>query len=362
MKINLKALHILDNLSEKNFSIILLIKNLKDYTKKNFNSEFKILVNKRKKNFFFKDRDIYSLKNKFVINKICFISKKIKSNDIIHIHGLWNLINILSIIISIIYKKKLVIHPHGMLLEQALNNSIILKKTIKKVILFFLKFIFNKNCFFIAITIAEKESIYQIFDRVKIIEIANATEIRNINKNIKLEKNFVYFGRINKIKNIDLILESFLRSNLDDSFKLFLYVINDDENLKKELKLKIKNSKKIIFKNAVYGAKKDRILKKSWVNVLLSKSEVMSYSVLEAASLGLPSIVTKNISLKNFEKNGGIVARELVEDIVNKFRIISQWTIKERLRRGLKIRRFINNQFSKEIVFKKYEYFYGKII
>ena len=141
-----------------------------------------------------------------------------------------------------------------------------------------------------------------------------------------------------------------------------MYVINDDENLKKELKLKIKNSKKIIFKNAVYGERKDRILKKSWVNVLLSKSEVMSYSVLEAASLGLPSIVTKNISLKNFEKNGGIVARELVEDIVNKFRIISQWTIKERLRRGLKIRRFINNQFSKEIVFKKYEYFYGKII
>ena len=42
MKINLKALHILDNLSEKNFSIILLIKNLKDYTKKNLiqNSKF----------------------------------------------------------------------------------------------------------------------------------------------------------------------------------------------------------------------------------------------------------------------------------------------------------------------------------
>jgi len=362
MSNHLKALHILDNLSEKNFSIILLIKNLKNFTIKNFNSEFKILFQKTKKNLFFKKSDIYLLKEKFILNEIFLLFKEIKSNHIIHIHGLWDLTNILSIIISINLKKKLIIHPHGMLLEQALNNSTPLKKKIKKIILFFLKFILNKNCFFIAITSDEKKSIYQIFGNVKIIKIPNVTEVKKINQNIKLEKNFVYFGRINKIKNIDLIIDVFLRSDLHDSFKLILYVINDDENLKKELKLKAKISKKIIFKEAVYGREKDRILQKSWVNVLLSKSEVMSYSVLEAASLQLPSIVTKNISLKNFEKNGGVVAKEQVEDIINKFRIISQWTVKERLKRGLKIRRFIINQFSKDIVFKKYSYFYGKII
>ena len=40
----------------------------------------------------------------------------------------------------------------------------------------------------------------------------------------------------------------------------------------------------------------------AWANILVSKSEVLSLSILESAYYGLPTITNKNIDLSNFKE------------------------------------------------------------
>ncbi len=360
MKSNIRIVHIIDKISEKNISILQVINNLKKYSDKKFNFKTKIITSIIQKKFFFKKNDMIIInENKFIFDYSALYNK-IKNTDIVHIHGMWSYFNILSIFITLYFNKKLIIHPHGMLLEEAINNSIFFKRILKKIILFFLKYLLNKNCLFVAITKKEQVSINYFFIN-KIIIIPNTIEIKKLNKKIKLNNHFVFFGRINKIKNLDLLIKSFLQSKLDKTYKLFLYLIDDDQELKLKLKKLVGQSKYIIFKKPVFGKLKDEILQKSWVNVLLSKSEVNSYSVLEASSLEVPSVVTKNISIKNFQKNGGVVTNKEIEDIVKKFKSVSSWKLADRLKMGKKIRRFILRLYSQKKIYKKYDFLYNDI-
>lgn len=356
----MKAVHIINELSEKNFSINLLTKNIIDYTLKNFKVSSNIICNKSNKNFFFRKKRLYTLEKKNFFKKMICMYRVIKHNEIIHIHGLWNVSYILSIFLSVYLKKKVLIHLHGILLDHALNNnSVFFKKKIKFLIIFLLNFILNKKCYLIAITNQEKKSIRFFFKKKNIIEIPNSIEKNITIKNINYIKRFVFFGRVNKIKNLNILIDSFLKANINKKFCLCLYLINDDYNLKKKLKRQINLSNRIFIKKPTYGLKKDRILQKSWANVLLSKSEVISYSVLEASINELPSIVTKEISIKNFDKNGGEVVNSKLSEIIKKIESVSRWSLSARKKKGKNIRKFISNKFSSKKSFKKLDKIYA---
>ena len=79
----------------------------------------------------------------------------------------------------------------------------------------------------------------------------------------------------------------------------------------------------------------------------------MSYSVLEAAMNELPSIVTKNISINNFSKNGGISVNCQFDQIVKIIENVSRWSLKQRKLQGKSVRKFVINNFSQEKSFKK---------
>ena len=44
-------------------------------------------------------------------------------------------------------------------------------------------------------------------------------------------------------------------------------------------------------------------MNESWANILISKSEVLSLSILESCFYGLPTIVNEELKLKKFEKS-----------------------------------------------------------
>ena len=300
-KTNPPILHITSEFTKKNFSISSLIffiinklnLNLKS---KSFVSYYDEKLNiKRNKNMFVNFIGWFGL---FKIDK--FISKENAKNDLlIHIHGIWAPIQIYSLIIANMKGVPTILHPHGMLLKEAMLGGGYIKCILKKIILHIISFFSNRRkIVFIAITNQEINSIKEYFPKYRVFKINNPIPFDHIvKKKTFIKKKFSFFGRIHQHKKIEFIIKAFIRSNLDKEWSLELYGIADDKNYFNYLKKKYFKNRNIKFLKPVFGKKKEKIMLESWFNILASKSEVLSLSILEAGILGLPSLVTDNIEL-----------------------------------------------------------------
>ena len=83
-----------------------------------------------------KNTEILKFDNFFdFLFKIKYLSNKISKYEIVHIHGIWAPIQLLSIVICNFYKKY-VIHPHGMLLNEALKSTGVANIILKNIFIF----------------------------------------------------------------------------------------------------------------------------------------------------------------------------------------------------------------------------------
>ena len=275
--------------------------------------------------------------------------------DIIHIHGLWRPIHILFIYVSSQLNIPLIIQPHGMLLDEAIKAKSKFNYLIKLFIIKIYKQLLT-SAIFIAVTDEEKKSILKYF-RTKNIEVITNPFETTFKVQKQLKKNISYFGRYSPHKNLDLIIKSFLESKLGKDWKLTIYGIDDDSSYKKNILNLIKNSnkkKRIYIKKPIFDKnKKFKKMSESFLNVLMSKSEILSLSVLEGLSVGTRSLVNNEIKypkkisnlLYNTKPEKKLIAKKLnqiTKNFSNKYR--------ERIN--------IKNQFKKiyfsEISQKKY--------
>ena len=361
----MKILHVTDELSKKNYSISSLIFYLSNYFKKTQDYSYNVLASEIQTDLFSKEDEIKIINfRKFsdIFNKNDPIKEAIGSANVVHVHGLWRAINLLVVFYCIQLNKNFFIHPHGMLLDPSLKNKGAINYYFKKIILNFFNFIYGNNLNFISITNQEVKSILNFFPKSKNIFIPNpVTEYSQSDKVEALKKRFVYFGRIHSIKNIDLMISAFIQANLNDEWELIIYGIPDDLDYEEKLRDKIKDIKNISLKSPVFGEKKKEILQSSWANLLLSKSEVLSLSVLESASLGLPSLVNKNIQIDKFDEHEGEVTSLEINEISKKILYISMWSNEIRLQKGKKLKRFISDNFHIEKIKEKYLPIYSSL-
>ncbi len=352
----MKIFHIVEEVSKKNNSIVSVAKILLKYQ---INKESKIIIpyiNSISKESYknIKQIKIFKDLNKHKSEIQNFLVKS--KPDIIHIHGLWRPIHILFIYVSSQLNIPLIIQPHGMLLDEAIKAKSKFNYLIKLLIIKIYKQ-FLKDSIFIAVTEEEKKSILKYFKTKNIVIITNPFESTfKVQKNLK--KNISYFGRFSPHKNLDLIIKSFSESKLGRDWKLTIYGIDDDVSYKKIILNLIKNSKqkkRIFIKKPIFDKnKKFKKMSESFLNVLMSKSEILSLSVLEGLSVGTRSLVNneikypKNISklLYNTKPKKNLIA--------NKFnKITKNFSNKYRERISIK------NQFKKiyfsEVSQKKYE-------
>tara|TARA_A100001015_G_scaffold236431_1_gene268601 strand:- start:685 stop:3003 length:2319 start_codon:yes stop_codon:yes gene_type:complete len=353
-----RVLHVTEELSKKNYSISSLIFFLTEFIEKKIDAKHTILTTNLQREIFkeqsnVKILDLNLFKNFFETNKI--ISLNIKETDIVHVHGLWRWINFLSIFYCIINGKNFYIHPHGMLLKAALKNKGYINYIFKNFVIFFYKLVLGLKAEFISITNQETLSIKNYFKNSKIKFIPNPIPF-NLSKNEdeEINKIFVFFGRVHPIKNLDLMIDAFKESKLDEAWKLHIYGIDDDEKYLLKLKKKIKNYKNIEIKEPIFGTEKQKVLNSSWANILLSKSEVLSLSVLESASLELPSIVNEKIQIDQFTTNEGVSVRPNIQDVSSKIIEVSNWSLTDRKIKGRQLKKFIEKNFSIENIADKY--------
>ena len=349
----LNILHITNEITKKNFSISSLINFISNngIKKSYFNSTVLCAntddntINKKLLIQNIKWRNFFKLKRVFV--------DQISKFDVIHIHGMWAPIQLYSIILCLIYTKKIIIHPHGMLLKPAINDNGFFKKIYKRIFLYVFKILINnqKNIIFVAITNEEFNEIKDLFPNLNVELIQNNIPFDDfsieIEKQSNHKKTFVFFGRIHPHKNIIQMMKLFIESNLIEKGWTFeIYGIPDDQNYLSQIKKIKSNYPQIKILEPVFGIQKAKIMNRSWANILISKSEVLSFSVLEAGIYGLPSILTNNIeTLKN--DNISQKVKNNSKKVIDKLKEISHWTSEKRKLAGDKTSLFFN-QYKKD--------------
>lgn len=359
----MKVLHITNELTKKNFSIASLIFFISKHFYKSYKFEYSILTSKVERNLF-DDKNInkIDLTNWIsILFKIRNLSKNVFNHDVIHIHGVWAPIQILSILLCNLKYKSYVIHPHGMLLEEALRSTGYFKFIYKKIFLFFFRFLISDKTFFVSITDQEKNAIKKFFPNSKISNIYNPIPFEK--KECKFEnkkKQFVYFGRIHPHKNIDLIIKAFKDAKLDEGWELKIYGIHDDNKYLNILQKLIGSDSRIKILEPIFGAQKQEVLNVSWLNVLLSKSEVLSLSILESSIYGLPSLANKNIEVKQIE-DSVLTCDTSIKDIKQKLELASNWSTEERLQKGKNIFKNVEDITSIDKISSKYIDLYNNL-
>lgn len=111
---------------------------------------------------------------------------------------------------------------------------------------------------------------------------------------IKEQKYFLVVARIVPVKNIDVLIKSFMASKHQD-YKLVIAGNNTaNPEYVESLKKIAENANDIIFTGAVYGEEKEALLKNAFTFCIPSTSEGLSVALLEAMSMAIP-IIASNI-------------------------------------------------------------------
>ena len=334
-----KVLHVTNELSEKNFSITSIILYILKHNKRNeaFAYFSNYSINSAQLSLFKKFfLDFLYIKNFF----------EYKKYNIVHIHGLWSFIQFFSIIISDQLKIKTIIHPHGMLLPEALKNNIGIRLFLKLLLLKILNKICN-TLYFVAVTKKEFNSIKKYFPNSRIFLSINPWPFKiHRQNNLTINKEIVYFGRIHEHKNIHILIDAFIEADLPLPWKLKIYGIEDNNNYLINLKKKIIGNKNIEIIHPVFNSDKEKILATSWMNILISKSEVFSFSILESGVLGCPSLISQKLEVLPND-NYSIKSEVIISKLAKKIRLVSRWSTEYRQKLGEKISSFFLSNATK---------------
>lgn len=320
------------NLIKQNYEVDVCTTNKGN--EKKFKSNLKQIVNGVNVFYF---RRLFS-KFYISISMFFFLFSNIKSYQIVHIHSMFNFPTAISLILSSVYKKKIILSPRGILDKELIKNK---NTLLKKIWLFCLKKYLKKVDTFHATSNLEKEKIKFYFKNCNIKIIPNGIDIVDLNKKIdqKILKpkystyfdkkiNLLYIGRIDRKKNIDLIIRSIHKSKISN-FNLNI-VGNGDKNYLKYLHNitnDLRLNENINFINHIDGDIKIYFYQNSSHLILPSKSENFANVVLESIFYRKSVLISDKVGLKDFVKsnNFGIICNnkktfenELIDLITNK--------------------------------------------
>lgn len=229
----------------------------------------------------------------------------VSNSDVIHFSSFFYKLTIWYFILALIFKKKIVFSPRGEFYSPALKRKTFIKRTYIK----FFK-IFHKKINFHATNNYEKKLIKNFFPKCKIEVIPNLIDAPKTFRS-KKNNNLLFLGRINPIKNIDVLVEAYsnLKSEYKNKFSLIIVgeaFLDYEKKYLEKLKTLIKTKQlenKIKFLGPVYGTKKFKIISQSFCLILPSKSENFGNVVLEAMSQKTPVITSENTPWKILKDN-----------------------------------------------------------
>lgn len=298
--------------------------------------------------------------NRFSISFFFKILSKIKKSDLIHLQDIFSYFAILTIILSSIYKKKIIISPRGSLSIWSLKSKFYI---VKKIIVYFILSI-KPNIFWHVTSNLEKNDLIKlsIKNNITIIEnFAFKPFYLNLKKKWwmnKIDKKKIalgFLGRLDKKKGLDLLIESFLKANTKN---ISLSIAGGDKKKVAEIceKLKIKINKKIYFLGHV-DKKKFNYLSSLDYFIMLSKNENFGNVYLEALCAGTPIITSKFTPFNDIEKfsSGHVLS-------MNEKKIIIFLEKLDKIhKKKIKVSKKYISNFNRKKIVSKFEDFYQKV-
>lgn len=276
-----------------------------------------------------------SLKTKFIIDTPYVLPfktrKEIKKYDIVHIHEHRHS---LAIIVSHYARKNnipYVLQSHGSVLPFFQKEKF--KEVFDK--LWGFKILKNASKLF-ALTEVEKDQYIKMGAKENKIEIVplgieledyiNPPSRGNFRKKYHVEddeKLLLFIGRINKIKGLDLLINSFYilnKTNLNTK----LAIVGPDNGFLNEIETLVKKfnlEDQIIIPGPLFEVSKREALVDSDIFVMPSQYESFTTSGLEAMAYEKPLVLTENNHIHSWVNNNtGLSTRYDKEDLANKFK------------------------------------------
>ena len=273
----------------------------------------------------FETRLFQAYRNPFKIDgKLKEDLKAIKGKAVIHIHGGW--VPIYSSLATFLHKHSIpfVLTPHGAYNTIAMNRSGKMKKLYFQ---FFEKKMLQKVSKIHSLGESEIEGLNEIFPNSKSVLIPYGFESVDFEVNKKDNSSEFIIGFVGRLdiytKGLDLLVEAF------DQFKLKakntkLWIIGDsDEKSKLEALIKERQLEKdIVLFGSKFAEEKNELIQQMSIFVHCSRNEGLPTAVLEAASFGVPCVVSNATNVTSYvnKYNAGIsIKDESVSELTEAF-------------------------------------------
>lgn len=293
----------------------------------------------------------FSIKNLFILKP-----------KVIHVHGIWGWHAFYALLLSIISGARVIISPHGMMDEWAMNKSK-LKKNIAMLI--YERFLWGRTSIFHALNNSEKKSILNLQPKKEIEVIPNGITIHSARKEFSSQREkrkMLFIGRLDEKKGILELL---------DGWKYFLTMRDGKETI--ELHIAgpgnenyindIIDTPGIKYHGSVYGEDKDNLYRSVDGFILPSFSEGLPMTVLEAWSWGVPTFITSHCNLHD-EVNIGLSygINPTKESIADAFMLFENLSDNELYDISSKLQSHVRNKYSWSLISKKHVENYDRYI
>ena len=258
--------------------------------------------------------------------------------ELIHQHGVWLPISMLSSNWKQKTGRPLIIQPHGYFEEYSMSQS-----RFKKKISYYL--FERKNIelcdLLIACSNSEYETLRKLFPDKDIAIISNGVEksfLTQKSKNdyfkdhkYKSKKNLLFLSRIHPLKGLERLFIIFSKINKKFKMEWNLIIAGSGEktylNKLKDLAVSLNISENIFFEGPIYGSQKVNIISSSDLFVLPTFSENFGIVIAESLSRGVPVITTKAAPWKILnERNCGLWVDNTSEGIYKGLETAFNWS------------------------------------
>ena len=306
-----------------------------------------------------------------VISKIVHLIKAYNIS-LVHVHGVWQMANLAGLIAARKCDVPVLLSSHGML-EQWLWKEQGFINEYKKKIYFnlVLRVIFPRKIVLHSITSLEKDNLKNYFPQKKIVTVPNAIDMVLGNKTTNddsvddVETTIVFLGRLHRIKGIEILLKAFCAADLTENWKM--QIIGPEEDLEyceylKSIVRKNNMHDRISFLGPLFNEDKLQLLRRAWVLVVPSYSEVMGMVNSEAALSNTPSITTFETGLGDWEKGGGVLIHPEINQLTEALLAVAQWSIEERRVKGEQVFDFVDKNYSWTATLPRWDRLYSGMI
>ncbi|GIK83879.1 MAG: LPS biosynthesis protein RfbU [Patescibacteria group bacterium] len=288
--------------------------------------------------------------------------KNNKTYDVVHIHDVFIIPQLLIALLSIILKKPLFWTPHGVLDPLRLKKKTAIKKALLPVSIYFLK----KATQVIAVSQKEAYDLKQlglnnivtIYNGVSKLSVEPTQKFSALKNKDKIT--LLYIGKIHQQKGLKESLLALKKSRINAQF----IIAGPDDGGKTELETIIANLdiKDVYFLGFVGEKEKKELYKISDLFIHPSYAEGFSISILESMREGVPVVISDGCNFPEVEnKNAGFIVRvsKLEKELSHLFKlVVKNKGLLNKMKEDAK--RLVNTSYTTKVMAKKYEKLYEK--